>query len=104
MAITEGPMVSKPKRKPTGAAALGAGPGRPKGVPNKMTREVKAMILQALDKAGGVAYLTRCARDPRLASAFLSLVGKVLPLQVTGGDGRTLAQELASMPKDVTDA
>lgn len=88
---------AKPKRKPTGAAAMGAGPGRPKGVPNKVTRELKDMILQALDKAGGVAYLVRCAKDSKTAPSFLQLVGKVLPLQVTGADGRTLAQELAAL-------
>lgn len=64
-----------------------AGKGRVKGVPNKVTREVKTMVLQALDKAGGVAYLERCARDPKLAGAFLTLVGKVIPLQVTGPGG-----------------
>lgn len=77
-------METKTKRKPTGAAALGAGPGRPKGVPNKMTTEVKEMILKALDGAGGVDYLMERANDPRTASAFLTLVGKVLPLQVQG--------------------
>lgn len=64
-----------------------AGMGRVKGVPNKVTRELKTMITQALDRAGGVAYLERCARDPKTAGAFLTLVGKVLPLQVTGADG-----------------
>lgn len=62
-------------------------PGQGKRGPNKVTREVKTMVLQALDKAGGVAYLERCARDPKLASAFLTLVGKVIPLQVTGPGG-----------------
>lgn len=62
-------------------------PGKPKGATNKTTREVKEMILQALEGAGGVKYLTERAKDPRTASAFLTLVGKVLPLQVTGEDG-----------------
>ncbi|ABI86464.1 hypothetical protein CH72_642 [Burkholderia ambifaria AMMD] len=60
------------------------GPGRKKGVPNKMTVEVKEMIRQALDEAGGVDYLVERAKDPRTASAFLSLVGKVLPLTLQG--------------------
>lgn len=80
--------VSKTANKPlTGAAAAGAGPGRPKGLENKMPRELKLMILQALDKAGGVAYLVQCARNEKTAGAFLTLVGKVLPLQVTGPGG-----------------
>lgn len=61
-----------------------AGPGRPKGASNKVTRELKEMILEALDGAGGVAYLQARANDPRTASAFLSLVGKVLPMTLTG--------------------
>jgi hypothetical protein len=62
----------------------GAGPGRPKGIPNKNTAAIKDMILQALEGAGGVAYLQDRAKDPRTASAFLGLVGKVLPLQIAG--------------------
>lgn len=67
----------------TGCAAIGAGPGRPKGIPNKTTTQVKEMILAALDQAGGISYLVEQAeKNPQ---AFLTLVGKVLPLQVTGG-------------------
>lgn len=62
-----------------------AGKGRPKGVPNKVTGELKDMILQALGDAGGVDYLKKqAAENP---NAFLTLVGKVLPLQVGAGDG-----------------
>lgn len=57
-----------------------AGKGRPKGASNKVTREIKEMVLQALDEAGGVEYLkTQAVVSP---TAFLGLVGKVLPLQV----------------------
>jgi hypothetical protein len=72
--------------KKTSSNLPGAGPGRPKGVPNKTTALVREMVTQALDDAGGVAYLVERARDPRTASAFLSLVGKVLPVQLTGVD------------------
>lgn len=61
-----------------------SGPGRPKGTPNKATKELKDMILGALDNAGGVTYLEKCANDPKTASAFLTLVGKVLPMTVQG--------------------
>lgn len=61
-----------------------SGPGRPKGMPNKATKELKEMILGALDQSGGVDYLVERANDPRTASAFLSLVGKVLPMTVQG--------------------
>ena len=66
------------------------GPGRPKGTPNKATTELKTMILEALGNAGGVEYLERRANDPKTASAFLSLVGKVLPLQIAGDQANPL--------------
>lgn len=61
-----------------------SGPGRPKGAQNKTTTQLKEMILKALDNSGGVEYLERRANDPRTASAFLTLVGKVLPMTVAG--------------------
>ena len=60
--------------------------GRRAGTPNKLSRDVKEMILTALEGAGGAAYLQRQATEN--PGAFLTLVGKVLPLQLTGsGDG-----------------
>jgi hypothetical protein len=62
-----------------------AGKGRPKGSVNKNTAAIKDMILQALSEAGGVDYLVRQAEaNP---GPFMTLVGKVLPMQVTGEDG-----------------
>lgn len=58
------------------------GPGRPKGAQNRITREIKEMVAEALDDAGGVNYLVQQARDN--PNAFLTLVGKVIPLQVAG--------------------
>ena len=56
------------------------GVGRTKGVPNKVTKELKEMILGALDDAGGQAYLAKQAEEN--PNAFLTLVGKVLPMTV----------------------
>lgn len=54
--------------------------GRQKGTPNKTTAAIKEMVLAALDRAGGVEYLLgQASSNP---TAFLTLVGKVLPLQV----------------------
>ena len=61
-----------------------SGPGRPKGTPNKATAQLKDMILTALSNAGGAEYLERRANDPRTASSFLALIGKVLPMTVIG--------------------
>jgi hypothetical protein len=51
------------------------------------------MILAALDRAGGEDYLVEQATaNPR---AFLSLVGRVLPTQVTGKDDAPLIPDHA---------
>ena len=57
-----------------------AGMGRPKGSLNKTTVAIKEAVLAALDQAGGVDYLV--AQASTNPTAFLTLVGKVLPLQV----------------------
>lgn len=60
------------------------GQGRPKGALNKNTQQIRDMIAEALDGVGGVDYLMDCAQDPKTKSAFLGLIGKVMPIQVQG--------------------
>ena len=60
------------------------GAGRKKGVPNRITADIKAMVLCALDRAGGEKYMLEQARSN--PNAFLTLVGKVLPTQITGAN------------------
>lgn len=60
-------------------------PGRRKGSTNRSTEQLRQMIHEALDKAGGVDYLVGVAKEN--SSAFCSLLGKVLPRQITGEDG-----------------
>lgn len=71
------------------------GPGRKKGVPNKDTAIIRDMIATALSQVGGVDYLARVAESH--PGPFLGLVGKVLPLQVTGKDGESLKLELTGL-------
>ncbi len=59
--------------------------GRPKGSVNKATKAIKDMVIAALEGAGGMDYLIEQAQ--KNPTAFLTLVGKVLPLQLTGPDG-----------------
>lgn len=64
--------------------------GRPKGTPNKVTRELKDMILGALDDAGGQAYLRRQADEN--PGPFMTLVGKCLPKDINVDANVTLAK------------
>jgi hypothetical protein len=51
--------------------------GRKKGTPNKTTRDMKAAIMEAFERAGGVDYLHALANDePR---TFATLLAKVMP-------------------------
>lgn len=62
--------------------------GRQKGTPNKADATIKDMVIKALHGAGGVEYLVEQAHaNP---TAFMSLVGRVLPLQLAGADGGAL--------------
>ena len=56
------------------------GKGRVKGTPNKATKELKDMILGALDKAGGETYLYNQALEN--PAAFMTLIGRVLPKDI----------------------
>jgi hypothetical protein len=65
-----------------------AGKGRRKGVPNKTTALLKEAVLLAATEAGGkdglVGYLKWLAKaEPK---AFAPLLGKIIPMQVTGED------------------
>jgi len=68
-------------------------PGRPKGSPNKTTALLKDAILKAAEQAGGkdgmIGYLQQQAKEN--PGPFMALLGKVLPMQVTGEDGGPLS-------------
>ncbi len=69
--------------------------GRQKGTPNKVNAQLKDMILEALNKAdpkGGVVYLTKQAKEN--PTAFLSLVGKVLPMTIQGDADKPLTIQI----------
>ena len=73
--------------------------GRQAGTPNKLSGDVRAMILGALEGAGGLAYLQRQADEN--PGAFMTLLGKVLPTQLTGADGRSLTLHVVTgVPRD----
>jgi len=92
------------KLEPTAARKPpNAGKGRVKGVPNRTTALLKDAILRAADNAGGpdglVGYLTSQAQlNP---GPFMSLLGKVLPMQVTGDPSNPVGITIVTgVPRD----
>ena len=78
------------KRKPPAA-----GKGRPKGSQNKVTKALKDMILGALDDVGGQDYLQKQATEN--PQAFMTLIGKVLPLQIAGDANAPITVQLVTL-------
>ena len=83
---------------PRGTRPPAAGKGRPKGARNKLTADVKEMILAALDAAGGIKYLTRQAETN--PTAFMTLLGKVLPMQAGGDGGNPITVQIVRFARD----
>src|ERR1700674_2425988 len=82
---------SRKRKAPKTAWKKGHAPtshGRPKGVPNVMTRVLKDAILLAAEASGSdgkgkdklVGYLIWASR--KAAPSFLTLLGRLLPLQI----------------------
>jgi len=75
-----------------------AGMGRPKGALNKTTTLLKDAILLAAQRAGGgdedgiANYLETQAREN--PGPFLSLLGKVLPMTVSGDPNNPIVAEV----------
>ena len=73
--------------------------GRQPGSLNKVTGDIKTMVVGALAGVGGTEYLMRQAEEN--PAAFMSLVGRVLPLQVTGvGGGAIRIEVITGVPRD----
>lgn len=77
-------MAEKQSKLSTGRGGARKGAGRPKGSVDKGNAMIREMIVEALHGVGGVDYLIDCATDPKTKTAFLGLIGKVMPVQVAG--------------------
>jgi hypothetical protein len=60
--------------------------GRKRGTPNKTTTQLKEAILAAAEQAGGDGGLVKYLHDQARMNPghFMTLLGKVLPMQVAG--------------------
>jgi len=76
--------------------------GRKVGASNKLTRDIREMILGALSAVGGQAYLVKQAELNPVA--FMSLLGKIMPTQITATVEREITEltreELTAMIRD----
>jgi len=68
-----------------------ANAGRKKGIPNKITMNVKEALVEAFEKMGGVPSLVRWGRLN--TTEFYKLWVRLLPVQVTGAEGKALIPE-----------
>lgn len=95
-----------PKKR--GNPNIPPGPGRPKGVPNKINGLLKDAIVKAAELAGGepneetkypgglVGFLYVQALKAE-NGPFMTLLGKVLPMQLTGANGDPLIDVKSAM-------
>lgn len=94
-AAKDGNVVQLPVPAPVRRLPPAAGRGRIKGEQNKLTRVLKDAILKAAEQAGNkvgkeglISYLEHQAIEN--PGPFMGLLGKVLPLQVTGAGGGSI--------------
>jgi len=74
--------LERPRSPLTGAPVPG---GRPKGVPNKITRTFKAAAEKAFEKGGGVDWLVKMMNGTASdRAAVLQLYGRLIPAQLQG--------------------
>jgi hypothetical protein len=81
----------KESKKSNGKGGARAGAGRPKGSLDKGNATIRQLIVQALDGVGGVEYLKDTAKSH--PAAFLSLIGKVMPIEVSNPEGQAFKTE-----------
>lgn len=76
------------------------GPGRPKGSKNRLSLAVRDMVEEALEGVGGVEYLkTQAIANP---NAFLSLIAKLMPTELSGSLSVIHEDALASLERNTT--
>ena len=86
-----GAATPKPKARPRG--------GSRKGIPNRLTSDVRSLVLAALHGVGGQEYLERQALANPVA--FMSLVAKLIPTKIENPLPDTLVERQASVVEDL---
>jgi hypothetical protein len=70
------------------------GPGRPKGSLNKITKDLREMMLSSLGKVGGEDYLCKLAKEN--PQTYGALLGKCMPQAhtISGDPSNPLVSEI----------
>ena len=76
--------MTTPVKQTAGIGKGTPGPGRPKGVPNRITVAAKEAFALAFQGAGGVDEFVAWAKANR--TEFYRLYSKLIPVDVTSGD------------------
>lgn len=71
------------------------GAGRAKGVGNKVSRDIKEMLLDALVELGGSDWFKKLGKSQKHKSTLAGLLKGVIPIQVAGSGGSTDEQAAA---------
>ena len=94
---------AKKSKDPKFGNLPGPGPGRPKGAPNKINRDLKEAYLLAANLAGGeeglVGYLKTQALQGN-PSPFMAGLAKLLPLMLEGSKDAPIIVERVYYTRD----
>lgn len=74
------------------------GSGRAKGTPNKQTKAMREMFIEAFDRLGGVDFLVKAAQDD--PATFIRGLHRMIPSEVKA----EIAQEIKMRVIDLSDA
>jgi hypothetical protein len=76
--------ISDRKGRPCGRGGVPTpvSPGRPKGVPNKLSMSIKDAFEHAFREIGGGEALLEWGRNPKNQTAFFTLIAKLLPKDI----------------------
>jgi len=72
--------------------------GRPKGAKGKTAQAAGQMVLDALDKLGGVKYLIGLGENPKTQGLYASLLSRILPRDMSiAHSGQSVEEFLAGL-------
>ena len=83
-------MIEKTEKKQSNGKHMiqGAGPGRPKGRKNSITKQMVEDVFQAYQDEGGVEYLRVMAREDR--KLFAAMLMKIIPSKIENEHSGTI--------------